>query len=75
MKWLIVIGIVLMIVGGGLMVMGFVNVEEKHEMSILGADLSATTTDRKRIPMAVSGTLLGVGAVLTVVGAVRSKNR
>jgi hypothetical protein len=75
MKWLMIVGVVLMLVGGALMVKGFVTVEDKHEVNVLGAELSVTETDRKAIPMALSGTLLGVGALLTVIAAVRSRAR
>jgi len=75
MKWLMIVGVVLMLAGGALMVKGFVTVEDKHEVNVLGAELSVTETDRKAIPMALSGTLLGVGALLTVIAAVRSRAR
>ena len=71
MKWLIVVGIVLMLIGGGLMVKGFVTTEDKHEANIFGAEISVTEKDKHRIPMAVSGTLLAVGAAVTVIGAVK----
>jgi hypothetical protein len=73
MKFLVIVGIVLMVVGGALMVKGFVTVEDKHEVNILGAELSVTEKDKKTIPVVVTGTILAVGAVLTVVGAARSK--
>jgi len=75
MKALILLGVVLMLVGGGLMVKGFLTVEDKHEANLFGAKLSVTEQDRKPIPLAVSGTLLGVGAALTIVAAVKSKAR
>ena len=75
MKWLMIVGVVLMLVGGALMVKGFVSVEDKHEVNVLGAEFSVTETDRKAIPVALSGTILGVGALLTVIAAVRSRAR
>jgi hypothetical protein len=75
MKWLMIVGVVLMLVGGALMVKGFVSVEDKHEVNVLGAEFSETETDRKAIPVALSGTILGVGALLTVIAAVRSRAR
>jgi hypothetical protein len=72
-KKLILLGVVLMAVGGALMVFDEFSYDKKHETEIFGAELSATTTETKRIPLALSGTILGVGAVVTVVGALRSK--
>ena len=73
MKYLMIVGIVLMLIGGGLMVKGFVTVEDKHEANILGAEISVTEKDKKPIPMALSGTILAVGAIITVVGAMKGK--
>jgi hypothetical protein len=74
-KALIAIGIVLMLIGGGLMVKGFFLVEDKHEANVFGAKLSVTETDKKRIPPLVSGTVLAVGAAITVIGAAKSRER
>ena len=73
MKALMAVGILLVLLGGGLMVMGSIEYEDKHEAEILGIEVSATETEEKRIPLAVSGTILGLGAVRTVVGAVKMK--
>jgi len=75
MKALIVLGIVLILLGGGLMVKGFLTVEDKHEVDFLGAKVSVTEKDRRQIPPLVTGTLLAVGAALTVIGAVRLESR
>ena len=73
MKKLIVIGVILMAVGGGLMVFNEFSYDKKHEAEILGAELSATTTETKKIPIALSGTILGVGALVTVIGALKGR--
>ena len=73
MKALIAIGILLVLLGGGLMVMGSVEYQDEHEAEVLGIEMSVTEEDERRIPLAVSGTILGLGAVLTVVGAVKMK--
>ena len=75
MKAVLIIGVSLMLLGGGLMVMGHVNVEDHHEVEILGADISITETERKRIPLAVSGTILGVGAALTLLGGIQATRK
>ena len=71
MKWMIGVGILMMLLGGSLMVIGHVKVQDVHSAEILGADISVTEIDKKPIPLAVSGSLLGVGAVLTVAGALK----
>jgi hypothetical protein len=73
MKYLLVLGIVLMLIGGALMVKGFFTVQDKHEADIFGAKISVTENDRKPIPMIVSGTILAVGAIITVIGAAKAK--
>lgn len=73
MKALIIVGILLMLLGGVLMVKGFLTVENEHEANILGAKVSVTEHERRKIPLALSGTVLGVGAVLTVLGAAKSR--
>ncbi len=73
MRGLIVVGLVLVALGGGLMVFDEFRTEEKHEATILGKELSVTTTEKKRIPLALSGTILGLGAALTLVGALRKR--
>jgi hypothetical protein len=65
------VGVLLMLLGGGLMIKGYFTTEQEHEANILGAKISVTEKDRRKIPKAVSGTLLAVGAVLTVAAAVR----
>ena len=71
MKNLLLVGIVLMAVGAALLVFDTFKTREKHEASILGADLSVTTTERKKIPSFVGGTVLAVGAAVTVIAAVK----
>ena len=73
MRWLVIVGIVLMLVGGGLMIKGYVTTEQKHSANIFGARLSVTETDETRIPVVVSGAILGVGAALAIIGALRGK--
>lgn len=73
MKALIVVGILLVLLGGGLLVFGGIPYEERHEIETPVGDFGATTREEKRVPVVVSGTLLALGAVLTVVGAVKLK--
>jgi uncharacterized membrane protein YidH (DUF202 family) len=70
MKLMLVLGVILMLIGGGLMVKGYVTVEDKHSAKIFGQELSVTEKDKKPIPPILSGTLLVVGAALTVAAAV-----
>jgi len=72
-KWLVVVGLLLVLAGGALWVLGEIPYEEEHRANVLGAELSVTTTEKKRIPVAVSGTILGLGVVLTVIGAVKAR--
>jgi hypothetical protein len=73
MKNLVVLGIVLMALGAGLMIFRTISWREKHEASIFGAEMSVTTKEQRRIPYVVSGTLLVVGAAVTVIGATKRK--
>ena len=73
MKNLLILGLVLLALGGGLMIFNTYSYREKHEANILGAELSVTTKESKRIPYAVSGTLLVVGAALTIIAATKRK--
>ena len=75
MKNLIVLGVLLMVVGGALMVWDRVPVKEKHEATVFGAKLSVTEKHDRKIPVAVSGTILGVGAALTLIGALKKTSR
>lgn len=75
MKNLMIVGIVLMIVGGALMLKGSYTSTTKHEANIFGAELAVTANDEKRIPFVLSGTLLGVGAIITVIGAMKAKKQ
>jgi hypothetical protein len=70
-----IVGIVLMLVGGALMLKGSYSSKTKHEANIFGAKVAVTGQDEKRIPLALSGTLLGVGAVITVIGALKAKKQ
>jgi uncharacterized membrane protein len=74
-KTLVIVGIVLMAVGGGLAIKGYFTEKDRHEAEILGAEISVTTTEKKEIPLWVSGTAFGVGAILTVTGALRGRDR
>jgi hypothetical protein len=62
-----------MLAGGILLVKGSYTETQKHEANIFGAELSVTEKDRKPIPKALSFTLLGVGAAVTVIGAMKSR--
>jgi hypothetical protein len=72
---LVLLGVVLMLFGGALVVFNEFSYDKKHETNILGADLSVTTKESKSIPLPLSGTILGVGAVVTVIGALKGKKR
>jgi hypothetical protein len=72
-KWLVTIGILLVLLGGALFVIGEIPYEEKHEANVFGAEISVTTQEGRRIPVVVSGTFLALGAVLTLVGAFRAR--
>lgn len=72
MKNVMILGIVLLIVGAVLMAFGFVSYKDTDPVVDLGKiEITKTTTKQRRIPVAVSGTIMGVGAVLTVVGAMK----
>lgn len=73
MNKLVLIGIVLMVIGAALFVFDEFSYDKEHEQSFLGADLSVTTRESKRIPKPASGTILGVGALVTVIGAAKGK--
>lgn len=74
MKWLIVAGVGLMLLGGGLMLKGSYTSKTKHEANIFGAKVGITAKDEKPIPKLLSGTLLGVGAIVALIGAARVKS-
>jgi len=74
MKNLLLVGIVLMIVGGVLMVFDVYTHREKHEANILGMELSVKTQEKRRVPRLLSGTILGVGAAVTVIAATKRKS-
>jgi len=69
MKLLLVTGVLLMLIGAGLMIKGSWSTREKHEANVFGATLSVTGKSEKKIPLALSGTILGVGVVLTLAAA------
>jgi ABC-type enterobactin transport system permease subunit len=72
MKGLLGIGIVLLIVGGALMVMGSFTYKDTDPVIDLGkVEITKTTTKERRIPIAVSATVMGVGAALAIVGALK----
>ena len=75
MKQLMILGVVLMLVGGALMLKGSYTSKTKHEANIFGTKLAVTGEDQKSIPLALSGTLLGVGAIITVIGALKAKKQ
>jgi hypothetical protein len=74
MKNLLLVGIVLMIVGGALMVFDVYTHREKHEANVFGMKLSVTENEPRRVPRLVSGTILAVGAAVTVIGALKRKS-
>jgi len=72
MKGLLGIGIILLVVGAALMVAGSFTYKDTDPVIDLGkVEITKTTTKERRIPMAVSGTVMGVGAALTVAGAMK----
>ena len=74
MKALVVVGIVLMVLGAAGLIIGFVSYEDTDPVVDIGPiEVTKTTEKRKRIPTALSATVLGVGAVVTVVGAMKGK--
>jgi len=72
MKPLLVLGLILMLLGSGLMIAGAITWKDTDPV-IKELGIEKTTTKRRPIPIAVSGTVLGVGAVLTVIGATKSR--
>ena len=75
MNKLVLLGLFLMLLGGALVVFDEFSYDKKHERTVLGTDFSVTTRETKKIPVAVSGTILGVGALVTVIGAAKRKGR
>jgi hypothetical protein len=74
MKLLLVIGIVLLLGGGALLAFGYVTHRDTDPVVEIGKlEITKTRTERKRIPPVVSGTIMGVGAVLTIAGALKRK--
>lgn len=73
MKWIVGLGILLMLAGGALLVKGSYTETKVHEANILGAELSVTEKDRKPIPKAIGYTLLGVGGAVTIIGALKAR--
>jgi hypothetical protein len=73
MKGLIILGLALVVLGGGLMIWGYIPHEEKHSANVLGIEMSVTEKHRTKIPVALSGTLLGLGAAITIAGALKSR--
>ena len=73
MKNLIVLGLALIVIGGVLMVVEIPH-REKHEANILGGAISVTTKESRKVPVLVSGTLIVVGAAVTIIGAAKRKS-
>jgi len=74
MKAVMIIGIVLLVLGAALMTFGYIEHRDTDPVVELGnIEITQTHTEKRRIPVAVSGTLLAVGAVLTIVGAVKRR--
>ena len=67
----LVIGILLLI-AGGLISTGMISFADKKEILSIG-DASISVTEQKRPDRTVGYVLLGVGVLLTVVGAVAKK--
>lgn len=74
MNKLIIGGILLMILGGGLAIKGHFTEQTTRGHEILGTEFTTTDNERKTIPQWVSASLLGVGAILAVIGALQGKN-
>lgn len=73
MRSVMLIGIILMLLGGVLLVVGHVSYKDTDPVIDVGSvEITKTETKHRRVPPLVSGTLLVVGAVLTVAG-VRAK--
>jgi hypothetical protein len=76
MKALLVVGIALLLIGGGLMVAGSFTVKDTDPVVEIGKlEITKTTQKRKPIPVAVSGSLLAAGLVLTVVAALKMRSK
>ena len=71
-KALMILGLALILIGGGLMIFGKIRYRDTDPV-VKELGISKTETKEKGIPIALTGTLIGVGAVLTVVGAVKSR--
>ena len=63
---------VLLLIAGGLISAGMISVADKKEVLSIG-DASISVTEQKRPDRTLGYVLLGIGAVLTVVGAVAKK--
>jgi len=74
-KWMVILGLLLVLLGGGLFVVGEISYDKEHHAEVLGMDLSAKTTETRKIPVVVSGSILALGVVLTLVGALRRPGR
>ena len=71
-KALITVGLALILIGGVLMVYGRIRYRDTDPV-VKELGISKTETKEKGIPIALTGTLIGVGAVLTIVGATKSR--
>ena len=63
---------VLLLVAGGLISAGMLSVPDKKEVLRIG-DASISVTEQKRPDRTLGYVLLGVGALVTVIGAVAKK--
>jgi hypothetical protein len=71
-KSLVILGLALILIGGGLMVFGKIRYRDTDPV-VKELGISKTETKEKGMPLALTGTLIGVGAALTVVGALKSR--
>ena len=74
MKPLVIVGILLFLIGATLMIVGKVTTKDTDPVIDIGKlEISKTTTETTRVPLIVSGGLMGVGAALAVIGALKKK--
>jgi hypothetical protein len=71
-KTLLVIGVLMMLLGGGLMVAGKIRYKDTDPV-VKELDLHKTETKEKGIPVVFTGALLGVGAAIAIIGALKTR--
>jgi hypothetical protein len=72
MNWKQIVGVVLIAAGIAGFVYGEITwTEEKHEGNVLGLEFSVKETETREIPKWLSGGVVGLGALLLLVGGTR----